>query len=419
MKKLLAILLVVVLSLTSVVSLSGCSKKDDDKEATVADILKIAEGMTHEELVEAAKAEIGTNKFLYKGASSGVGKAAKQFGEEYGIAVEEATFGSKDSSTYQGLTTAMDSDSYAVDLLVLQDTAQMMTFVNAGDLLNYIPSTLEGVQESDQNPLTCLYACKQFTYTKATSDAEETLYNVWQLTGTGADPVEKLSVQDPTSEGINMSMLVMLTREDWQEKLKVAYKDYYGKDYVASADFKNIAYEFIDGFIRNVTSWHDSDTTTSKNLATGLYTINDAEPAGIAPGVVAYVPYAKCKDIKKIINPAEGEAKPELLDNFEFTGNTSDINGFNGFIYKMYLQIPRTAKYPYTAALFTDYILTAEGFDVAWGGNYGYYSGNSNIPAADGKPILSWENMIMEDPSYIYSNFDDVKAFAVATKGKA
>ena len=385
----------------------------------VQDALQKAATMTREELAAAAKAEIGDNTLLFKGASSGIKKAAKAFTEKYGIQAGEGTLGSKDTSTYQGITTAMDANEYVVDLLLLQDTSQMMLFVDMEDFYNFVPSTLEGVKESDLDPLTCLYCSKQFTYTKANADDPEMLYNVWQLTGKGKDPVDKLSVQDPTTEGINMSMLVMLTHPDMQAKLTSAYEAYFGEAYKANPDFENISYEFIAGFINNVSSWHDSDTSTSKNLATGLYTINDAEPAGIAPGTVVYVPYAKCKDINKIIKPEEGEQKPELLNNFEFSGNTADIDGFNGFVYKMYLQVPRTAKYPYTAALFIDYILTLEGFEAAWGGNYGYYCGNANVPSADGKSIHEWSNMLIEDPAYIYDNFDDVRAFVVATKGNA
>ncbi len=418
MKNLFSVKLVLSLIITAVLLFSSCGSKDEEV-VNVQSILEEAATMTREELAAAAQEEIGDNVFLFKGASSGVKKAAIVFGEKYGIAVEEATLGSKDSSTYQGLSTAMDAEEYAADLLVLQDTAQMMTFVNNGDLLNFIPSSLEGVPEGDQDPLTCIYASKQFTYTKNAPGDEETLYNVWQLTGTGDDPIEKLSVQDPTTEGINMSLLVMLTHPDWQAELKDAYISYYGIDYVENDEFENIAFAFIDGFINNVSSWHDSDTTTSKNLATGLYTLDEAEAAGIAPGTVAYVPYAKYKDIMNILTPEEGADKAELFNNFEFTGNTANIEGFNGFVYKMYLQIPRTAKYPYTAALFTDYILTEAGFEAAWGGNYGYYSGNANVPSADGKSIHSWEKMVKEDPSYIYQNFDDVRAFAVATKGNA
>ena len=83
------------------------------------------------------------------------------------------------------------------------------------------------------------------------------------------------------------------------------------------------------------------------------------------------------------------------------------MEGFNGFVYNMWMLIPETAQLPYTACLFIHYLLSEEGYKAGWGGVLGYYSANQNIPSVEGDPALTeWkEKCIVEDVEYLDSAY--------------
>ncbi len=429
MKKLISLLLVLVLSLTSVVALVACagdtsgttggtttggSTTTETEMSDVEIALAAASEMTLEELEAAAKAEIGDNTFLYARASSTVSSAAAAFATKYGITMSEGTMGTKDSEMATALQTAMDADAYAVDLMVAQNASMVMEFVKSGDLLNFTPYDTTGIADEDLAVLSWIYCTKQFTYTKTNANDPESLYNVWQMTGLGTDGISKFSLQSPLTESINMSWLTMLTADAQVASLEAAYKAYFGTEWSADENYSkynSIAYYFIAKLLGNVTTWHSSDTSTSESMAT--YLLDSTSTDGIASGVVGWLPYAKCKDIIEVLEDG-GDTDAALLENFVFTGNNSEIEGFSGYAYKMYIQIPRTAKYPYTAALFATYLLSEDGAANSFGSYYGYYSCNTAVESADGMALSEWTGLIYEDASYVYDNYYTVSMFVSA-----
>jgi len=67
---------------------------------------------------------------------------------------------------------------------------------------------------------------------------------------------------------------------------------------------------------------------------------------------------------------------------------------------------------PYTAMLFIEYLMGADGFKP-WGKSIGAYSPNGEIAPLEGDLALDvWKNtLVMEDPEYILDNYEDVYSF--------
>ncbi|MEG2117156.1 MAG: hypothetical protein RRZ69_05705, partial [Clostridia bacterium] len=80
-----------------------------------------------------------------------------------------------------------------------------------------------------------------------------------------------------------------------------------------------------------------------------------------------------------------------------------------------YLQIPKTAKYPYTACLMANYMFEQEALTAGWGGNIGYYSPKDGLVtgAKNDLTVPEWKanNMVVENPKFIYDNYESVSKF--------
>ncbi len=97
------------------------------------------------------------------------------------------------------------------------------------------------------------------------------------------------------------------------------------------------------------------------------------------------------------------------------------IAPFAGFMYPMYVQITQKTNRPYTAMLFVNYLMTAEGF-APWGKDIGAYSTDPSIPVntADGdKDITFWRDcLVAEDAEYVRLNKTTVQDFVNAEISK-
>ena len=88
------------------------------------------------------------------------------------------------------------------------------------------------------------------------------------------------------------------------------------------------------------------------------------------------------------------------------------ITPFAGFMYAIYSQICTRGPRPYTAMLFTNYLMSKEGF-APWGDAIGAYSGNQSVAENknDQKNLAFYkQNLVIEDGEYI----NTVKAEAEA-----
>ena len=408
--------LAVVLALVMVFGLAACGGGNTTpannntapaEPKTVAEKIAAAEKMSEAELEAAAKAELeaavaadAKTVFNADSLTSGVKKVAEAFMKKYTWAADKIVYNSRKGSEYQPvLDAAAKADQYVADFVMIQDAAFLkFNMLDAGFLLSYTPSG-DGFKFADgsTDPQVGVTFNKVFLWNN-TKVGKDQLQNVWQLTGADGATLKGLknaSVQSPLGEDINMNFFIMMTSPDAVDRLTKAYKSYFGKDYVADPAYKNIGYQFLAEFTKNVAYWHSSDTSEVKNIV------------GYADdGRIVFAGLAKLKDYLGL------ETKPSIED-LTGAGWNADVEGFSGFVYNMWTLIPKTAKLPYTSCLFIRYLLSEEGFKAGWGGQYGYYSANiNNKPIDDDKPLDSWtKSCLVEDVDYIGSAYAEAQKF--------
>ncbi len=195
MKKLAALVLALMMALCSVHAL-----------ADVAADVEAGQAMTHDELVEKAKAESGT--FVVYGNTSRISTAAEAFAALYDIPYESNNL--KDQEIYTKLRN--ENGSAAADMVMIQDGAQLTDAIDEGLVINFVPAAVKDVlDENDQQPaLVHQYINKLFIYNNL-GDNVPAIKNVWELTA----PEMKGSVifKNPESEKVNMNFLVMVVSD--------------------------------------------------------------------------------------------------------------------------------------------------------------------------------------------------------------
>ena len=336
--------------------------------------------MTHDELVEAAKAEGTLTVYTYSSRTTKIGDA---FTAKYGIPVEVTQL--KDTEMIEKVSKEAAASLDAADVVFCQDGSRVIPeLVYTGYVTAYIPENIEGhiVDAEFEDPLVFEAMPKVFIYNNE-DGGEQTLTNIWQLT----EPEWKgaLQFKDPFSEAVNMNFFAMITREDWAAKIADAYKSYYGKEIQLTT--KNAGYEWIKAIYNNGCVLGKSDTTIGENVGAkgqhrnlvGLFTLNKMRNA-------------KSKDLA--LSPAYG------------------MEPFSGFMYPAYVFVAGNAKAPNAAKLFIEFAFTEEGwkpFNLL--GDYSpvdYLSDN----AEDDLTIVEWKNqLVWEDPAWCAESRADVEEF--------
>lgn len=402
MKKIIMSLVSVVMAVLMLVTLTACNPRPQpDVKAALAD----AKTMTLAQLEEAAKKEFEASsyKFTAQGLSSGMGKVLNAFKEKYTWFDYEDFSSIKDSAMYTNLETTVANGGYFADVIMTQDGSSLSAFIENGSVLSHeFTDSNVKLDADDVSPLAAVYFNKVFMYNKK-NYTTETLTNVWQLTGKdGATKkgMPGISFQNPADETINMEFLIMMTSPAAKEKLASAYQSYFGTAYTDKEGYASIGHYFIAELLGNVKAWHKSDTTEGKtNLAT-----NDG-------GLVFYIGVNKLKDYGKEV---EGVDKAAYKTDVAVPGlnGVAHLEGFDGFTYKMWLMVPKTSSFPYTAALFSRFMLSAEGYSKGWT-DMGYYSANQNAASnKDDISLTEWKaNCLVEDIEYINSVYTDVSAY--------
>ena len=410
MKKGLKRIFVAMLCVLTIIALVGCggNKEKDILEINKEKIAK-AQKMSEEELAAAAKEEIGDNVFMFKSQTSNAKYSIEKFSERYGINYDKefASKSNKDTDTYAALDRVAGGDHYA-DVLIVQEVKTVLQYMDQEILLNYVPKDIEGLKEEDKYPLAALYINKLFLWNKKNIEDPNFFTNVWQLAGSPeerqANPgryIAKSSFQSSTQEKINAGFLMSLTSPQGVAKLKDAYQKFYGKAYVDEPGYKNIGYKYLTEYLSNITTWHSSDTTALTETL-----VQDTEN----PRTVFYASFTKHKGLSSQLAPKdesfgtkeERAAEGVRLAN-EILSYDVELEGFNGYLYKMFTVIPKTSKYCYTACLFARYMLTEEAFNAGFEGLYAYYSPIESIPQAPGDlPLSVWKQRnIVEDQAYL------------------
>lgn len=375
MKKLLALILSVAMLLAAIPAL-----------ADVAETVAAGADLTHDELVEKALAEEGT--FIVYGNTSRIATAAEDFGALYGLTVESNNL--KDAEIYTKLESEITGSAKGADMVMIQDGAQLTYAVEDGWLVNYLPASVKDtLGEADKMPLVHQYINKLFIYNNL-GDAVPSVKNVWELT----DPAMKGNIifKNPESEQVNMNFLIMLTGDAWSAKLADAYKAWKGED-IDLGEYANAGYKWIAEFLSNCI-FGSSDTTIAEEVSQET-----------AAGKIGLFVLSKLRSSSVLTDNL-------TVAQYDASANGYVIEPFAGFMYPMYAMVSAAATRPYTAMLFIEYLMGADGFRP-WGKSIGAYSPSTAIAPNEGDlGIAVWkETLVMEDPEFILDNGDAVRTF--------
>lgn len=355
--------------------------------ADVAADVEVGQTLTHEELVEKAKAESGA--FVVYGNSSRISTAGENFAALYDIPVESNNL--KDQEIYTKLRS--ENGSGAADMVMIQDGAQLIDAIDEGLVINYIPSVVKGVwDENDMEPaLVHQYINKLFIYNNVGSNVPA-IRNVWELTA----PEMKGSVifKSPENEKVNMNFLVMCTKPEWADRLADAYRAWKGEE-IDLGSYENAGYKWVAEFLDNVT-FGKSDTTIAEEVSQET-----------AAGKIGLFVLSKLRSSSVLTENL-------TVGQYDASANGYAIEPFAGFMYPMYTMVNTRATRPYTAMLFIEYLMGQEGFEP-WGKNIGAYSPNPSFTVNEGDLTIDvWKgNLVMEDASYILDSFE-VEDFILA-----
>ena len=369
MKKMLSVLLALSLLLMAVPAF-----------ADVAADVEAGQALTHDELVEKAKAESGT--FVVYGNTSRIATAAEDFAALYGITTEANNL--KDQEIYTKLRN--ENGSTAADMVMIQDGAQLTDAIDEGLVINFVPASVkDALDEADQQPaLVHQYINKLFIYNNL-GDNVPAIKNVWELT----DPAMKGNIifKNPESEKVNMNFLVMCTKDEWAEKLAAAYKTLKGED-IDLGEYKNAGYKWVAEFLDNCT-FGKSDTTIAEEISQDT-----------AAGKIGLFVLSKLRSSSVLTDNL-------TVAQYDATANGYAVEPFSGFMYPMYTMINTQATRPYTGMLFIEYLMTQDGFKP-WGKSIGAYSPNAAITVNEGDLTIDvWKNtLVMEDAGYILDSFE-------------
>ncbi len=394
MKRLISVFVAVIMVIIMCFTLTGCGPKEPAVQLSELEkTLLAASKMTNEELYEKAKEEKGTME-VYS-TTSLCGTAVKNFLEKYsGLSAEYSSVGEADMFTK--LTAEIGSAAKGADMALLQNAYRMQNeLISEGLLVNYFPSMYsEVVPDEYKDPCVLLLVHKPFFFNNTAGNIN--LENVWQLTNT--EYKGRIFFKDPSNEPVGMNFLVMLTSPEWNSKLEVAYKNYYGKDWSASTGFASAAYQWIDGFLANCNYTYAADGGIAEGVSTG------------AAGNIGLFVFSKLR--------SGSVTRDNLTIAATATKSGTGLDCFSGFMYPTYAQICKDTDMPYTCALFINYILSQEGF-TPWNNEnvMGTYSSNTSIPLVMDstgldKEMTYWKNcMVVEDGAYIASAYADVYEF--------
>ena len=348
--------------------------------ADVAADVEAGQAMTHDELVEKAKAETGN--FVVYGNTSRIANAVEAFAGLYDIPFESNNL--KDQEIYTKLRS--ETGNGAADMVMIQDGAQLTDAIDEGLVINFVPAEVkDALDEADQQPaLVHQFINKLFIYNNL-GDNVPAIKNVWELTA----PEMKGNVifKNPESEKVNMNFLVMCTKDEWADKLADAYKAWKGED-IDLGEYKNAGYKWVAEFLDNVT-FGKSDTSIAEEVSQET-----------AAGKIGLFVLSKLRSSSVLTDNL-------TVAQYDASEKGYAIEPFAGFMYPMYTMINTKATRPYTGMLFIEYLMTQEGFKP-WGKSIGAYSPNPAITVNEGDLTIDvWKGaLVMEDADYILESFE-------------
>ena len=360
------------------IAFSGCTAKKDENKA-VKDIIAQAEKMTFQELLEKAYAESNGKEVSGIGNSSRGKTAGEKFVEEIKKIHPDYT-GSikwsqpKNNSIFEALAKDTESANPVQAVTLIQDAAQIKNkMLTTGILYNFIPKEWReaaGVNiAADGNPLALQTLSKVFMYN--VGDGSKKYMNVWDFVKEGEKPM----FMGLDSEPVGKNFLYMLTEKKYIKYVKDAYEALSAED---KAYFDPIIRE-IKPKVKELNLTDDAEYSLAwiKLFVTQFNKMTDDGPISTeivkksAAGQTALIVYSKLRSIN--------ESQETSVNNIAVAAYQDGYQGFGGYAYKHYLQIPKNTPYPWTACAFISYMVTSKDGFQPWGKDMGGYSSNPSI----------------------------------------
>ena len=347
-------------------------------ETTAAETEDPAE-MSYDELVELAKKD---GKLVFYGANSYLQDAANNFAEEFGIEVEFTQLG--ETEMIEKISAECKTGAPTADLVCAQDTYRVNTdLIGTGYAMNWTNSRITAITgEEDCTAVVWQHDTKMFMY-NPTLVGEDWAYNLWRIT----DPeyYGLFTFKTPTSEGVNLDMLTMLTSDTYAEKLAEAYKEYYGEDITLTTD--NAGWEFVKKLYENGVLLTSSDSTCAT-------TIGDVNLDKTWMGYFSTQRYST------------QEAK-----GIKLAYDYNNATPFAGYTYPVYAVVLNGCQHEYAAKLFAEWLLSENGYKAF----ETYFGGFSANPANAYATSYSFEDvepyLVQDDADYLMTARVDMEDF--------
>lgn len=347
-------------------------------ETTAAETEAPAE-MSYDELVELAKKD---GKLVFYGANSYLQDAANNFAEEFGIEVEFTQLG--ETEMIEKISAECKTGAPTADLVCAQDTYRVNTdLIGTGYAMNWTNSRITAITgEEDCTAVVWQHDTKMFMY-NPTLVGEDWAYNLWRIT----DPeyYGLFTFKTPSSEGVNLDMLTMLTSDTYAEKLAEAYKEYYGEDITLTTD--NAGWEFVKKLYENGVLLTSSDSTCAT-------TIGDVNLDKTWMGYFSTQRYST------------QEAK-----GIKLAYDYNNATPFAGYTYPVYAVVLNGCQHEYAAKLFAEWLLSENGYKAF----ETYFGGFSANPANAYATSYSFEDvepyLVQDDADYLMTARVDMEDF--------
>ena len=367
--------------------LSACS--GNQSQPTAAEVTTVADStaaeteapaeMSYDELVELAKKD---GKLVFYGANSYLQDAANNFAEEFGIEVEFTQLG--ETEMIEKISAECKTGAPTADLVCAQDTYRVNTdLIGTGYAMNWTNSRITAITgEEDCTAVVWQHDTKMFMY-NPTLVGEDWAYNLWRIT----DPeyYGLFTFKTPTSEGVNLDMLTMLTSDTYAEKLAEAYKEYYGEDITLTTD--NAGWEFVKKLYENGVLLTSSDSTCAT-------TIGDVNLDKTWMGYFSTQRYST------------QEAK-----GIKLAYDYNNATPFAGYTYPVYAVVLNGCQHEYAAKLFAEWLLSENGYKAF----ETYFGGFSANPANAYATSYSFEDvepyLVQDDADYLMTARVDMEDF--------
>ena len=347
-------------------------------ETTAAETEAPAE-MSYDQLVELAKTD---GKLVFYGANSYLQDAANNFAEEFGIEVEFTQLG--ETEMIEKISAECKTGAPTADLVCAQDTYRVNTdLIGTGYAMNWTNSRITAITgEEDCTAVVWQHDTKMFMY-NPTLVGEDWAYNLWRIT----DPeyYGLFTFKTPTSEGVNLDMLTMLTSDTYAEKLAEAYKEYYGEDITLTTD--NAGWEFVKKLYEIGVLLTSSDSTCAT-------TIGDVNLDKTWMGYFSTQRYST------------QEAK-----GIKLAYDYNNATPFAGYTYPVYAVVLNGCQHEYAAKLFAEWLLSENGYKAF----ETYFGGFSANPANAYATSYSFEDvepyLVQDDADYLMTARVDMEDF--------